>query len=137
MREPAAFFGVATAALPFLANRSLRTRLAWSLLLAFSSPVVFYSTRLKQYTLEAFFVTALIVVFLRAYEEDARSMWIAFFGMASILVMTLHTPIFIVFTAAIVAIANRRTRRAPIVVMFLIVAALFGVAYVTYMAPGP
>jgi hypothetical protein len=137
LREPAAFFGVALCALPLVAPRSLRTRLLWSILLAFSSPLIFYSTRAKQYTLEAFVVTALIVVFLCAYEGDGRWAWIAFFVTAAAGVTTLHSPVFVVFAAAIVVVFTRRVRRAPLMIGFILVGALFLAAWFLYVAPGP
>ncbi|HEX6096074.1 MAG TPA: glycosyltransferase family 39 protein [Thermoanaerobaculia bacterium] len=135
LREPAAFFGVALCALPFAAPRPRLTRILWSLLLAFSSPLLFYSTRLKQYTIEAFVITLLIVVFLHALERDRARLWIAFFAIAIAAVMLLHSPVFIVAAAGAVAVV--KVRRPWIAAGFLAAGAAFVVAWVAYMAPGP
>lgn len=137
LREPAAIFGVLTAAVPLFAPRPLRVRLVWATLLAFSSPLIFYSTRLKQYTLECFAVTLLLVLFLRAWEGDRRRDWIAFFCVAFPSVLVLHTPVFIAASAGLIVLLTRRTRRAALVAGFLIVGAASVAAYFFYMAPGP
>jgi hypothetical protein len=137
LREPAAIFGVALCAMPLAAPRPLRVRFVWSLLLAFSSPLLFYSTRLKQYTLEAFVITLLIVLFLRAYEGKGVAMWIAFFLAAAAAVMTLHTPVFPVAAMGAIVVFTRRVRNAPIIAGFVITGALAAFAFYAYMAPGP
>ena len=137
LREPPAFFGVALAATPLAAPRDLRVRFVWSLLLAFSSPIIFYSTRLKQYTLEAFVVTLLIVLFLRAYERENVVTWIAFFVVAAAGVLTLFSPVFIVAAAGAVVLFTPRVRNWALVLTFVLIGALAAFAYLAYMAPGP
>src|SRR5947209_1681842 len=137
LRQPPAFFGVALCALPLAAPRDMRVRLIWSVLLAFSSPLLFYSTRLKQYTLEAFVVTALIVLFLRAYERESVVTWIAFFVIAAAGVLTLFSPAFVVAAAGVIVIFTRRVRNLALISSFIVIGALAVFAYVAYMAPGP
>lgn len=137
LREPAMFFGVLACAIPLAAPRPWRVRFLWSLLLAFSGPLIFYSTRLKQYTLEAAFVTALIVIFLHAYERGGTARWTSFFAAAAIGLATLHMAVFIVAAAGLLCLFTRQTRRWPIVGGFALLAAIFAAAYVAYLAPGP
>jgi len=134
LRRPPAAFGVVLAALPFAAVRLDRaTRFAWSVLLAFSSPLLFYSTRLKQYTIEASVCALLIILFLNAQESERRGDWLLFFFAAAAGVLTLFSPIFIIATAALLPVAHRRR----IILGFLFIAALFAVAWFGWMAPGP
>jgi hypothetical protein len=134
LRRPPAFFGVAAMALPFAAMRLDRvTRFSWSILLAFSSPLLFYSTRLKQYTLEASVCVLLIVLFINAQESDRGRDWFLFFLVAAAGVMTLFAPIFLVATAALLPVARRRR----IILGFLVLGALFALAWFGWMAPGP
>jgi len=133
LREPPAFFGILLATIPLLANRDRVTRLLWSVLLGFSSPLVFYSSRIKQYTLEACVVAVLIVILLRALESDSRMAWLAFFAVAIAGVTTLYSPIFFVGAAALVVVP-----RAPRLTLgFALVFAAFAAAYFGYLAPGP
>jgi hypothetical protein len=137
LREPAAFFGVALCAVPFAAPRPFRTRIVWSTLLAFSSPLLFYSTRLKQYTLEAFVGTILIVFFLHANEHNRCELWVAFFASAVVAATTLYSPIFIAAAAGVIAVLFKTTRRSSIIASFAAVAAAFLAAWLAYLAPGP
>jgi len=134
MREPSAFFGVLLGALPFLAPLPRITRFLWSVLLLFSSPLIFYSERLKQYPLEACAGTLLIILYLRASRDDALLAWLLFFTVAGALVMLLHTPVFIVIALGTAAFFERRWGRWLACVG---VVALAGLAYFAYMAPGP
>src|SRR5688500_3498692 len=102
LRQPAALFGVVLCAIPLLAPRPFLVRLLWSALLAFSSPLIFYSARLKQYTLEASAVALLIVLFLHAERDQRRRPWIVFFAVSIAAVMTLFSPVFIVFTLGVI-----------------------------------
>ena len=137
LREPAILFGVITSIIPLAAPRSLRVRFVWALLLAFSSPLLFYSTRLKQYTLEAAFATALIVLFLHAFDRGGAARWTAFFAAAAAGVASLHMAVFIVAAAGLLCIFTKETRRWPIVSGFALVAGVFVAAYFAYLAPGP
>lgn len=133
LREPPAFFGTLLAALPLLINRSRLTRLLWSLLLGCSSPLIFYSGRIKQYSLEACISTLLIILLLRALEHDALPAWLAFFGVALLGVTTLYSTVFVAGGAAL-AVMVRAPRRLP---GFALVFAAFAAAYFGYLAPGP
>lgn len=134
LRRPPAFFGVVVMALPFAALRLGRvTRFGWSILLAFSSPLLFYSTRLKQYTLEASACVLLIVLFINAQESDRGRDWFLFFLAAAVSVTTLFAPIFLVVTAALLPVE----RRGRVVLGFLFIGALFALAWFGWMAPGP
>lgn len=134
MREPSAAFGVLLGALPFLAPLPRMTRFLWSVLLLFSSPLIFYSERLKQYPVEACAGTLLIILYLRASRDDGLAAWLLFFTVAGALVMVLHTPVFIVIAIGVAAFLQRRWGRW---LACIGVVALAGVAYVAYMAPGP
>jgi hypothetical protein len=138
LRQPPALFGVAAMALPFAAMRFDRlTRFAWGALLAFSSPLLFYSTRLKQYTIEASFCALLIVLFINAQESERGRDWFLFFLVAAGAVLTLFAPLFIVATAALLTLVTPVARRGRILLGFAFVAALFALAWFGWMAPGP
>jgi hypothetical protein len=133
MRELPAIFGVVVAAIPFFAPLPRMTRFVWAALFAFSSPLVFYSTRIKQYTLEATVCMLMIVLLLRALRSDARRDWIAFFAVSALGVLTLYSPIFIAGAALLALLATRRTRPALLTaaIVLLGIAAYFG-----WLAPG-
>lgn len=130
LREPALFFGVALCAVPLFAPLPRLTRFTWTVLLAFSSPLVFYSARLKQYTLEAFVAAVLIVLFLR-WWEGSRAAMIAFFLVAAIGVTGMHASILVL--GALGAISLTRPRR---VIGFVAIAILWAVAYVGWLKLG-
>lgn len=138
LREPAALFGITLAAAPLFATHLDRaTRYLWLFLLAFSSPLLFYSTRLKQYTLEATLAAILIVCFTRAVARESRRAWILFFATALLGVTTLYAPIFIVFAASVAALLVARASLRRTLPWFLATALVFGAAYAGYLAPGP
>lgn len=137
LREPAATFGVILCALPFFAPLPRMTRLLWSVLLAFSSPLLYYSDRVKQYTLEGCAVTLLLILFMRASEDDSRRLWIAFFSVAVVAVALLHTPIFVMVAAGGASLLRKRTRRPAILFGFAVIAAVWASAYFLFVAPGP
>jgi hypothetical protein len=132
LREPAAVFGIALCAVPIIAPLPRVSRFVWSALLAFSSPLLFYSARLKQYTLEAFAVTVLIVLFLHMKRNDSRMAAVAFFVAGAIAVTTLYSPVFVLLAMAILCI-----RRPRLLAGFALLFALFGLAYLRWLAPGP
>jgi hypothetical protein len=132
LREPAAFFGVALCAVPLFAPLPRFTRFAWAALLAFSSPLIFYSERLKQYTLEAFFATVLIVLFLRLRESQSALTIVIFFTASAAAVLTLYSPIFLLGAMAVISI-----RRPRLLTGFALVFALCGIAYLGWLKPGP
>ena len=132
LREPAAFFGVALCAVPLFAPLPRLTRFSWAALLAFSSPLIFYSERLKQYTLEAFFATVLIVLFLRLRESQSALTLCVFFTVSAAAVLTLYSPIFILGAMAVVSI-----HRPRLLAGFALVLMLCGLAYLGWLKPGP
>ncbi|MEA2163898.1 MAG: hypothetical protein QOK37_2025 [Thermoanaerobaculia bacterium] len=132
LREPPAIFGVALCAIALAAPFPRLTRFVWAVLLAFSSPLIFYSEHLKQYTLEGCFVAALIVLFLRLRESPKAWVVAAFFAVSAIAVLTLHSPIFLLAAMAVISI-----RQPRMLAGFAIVFALWGVAYFGWLAPGP
>lgn len=128
-----AFFGVVAAAVPLFATTESRlTRIVWSALMATSSPLVFYSTKVKQYPLEATIACALIVLFLRAWRRDTLMAWIPFFALSALAVMTLYEPLFLL--AACGALCFRRPRLIP---AFLGIAIAFALAYRGWLSAGP
>ncbi len=131
LREPAAIFGAALCALPMVAPLPRVSRFGWSVLLAFSSPLLFYSERVKQYTIEAFAVTLLIVLFLHIMRSDSRIVTVAFFAVGAIALMTLYSPIFVIGPMAVLSI-----RRPRLLAGFALLFVLFGVAYFLWLAPG-
>ena len=131
LREPAAIFGVALCAVPLFAPLARVSRFAWSVLLAFSSPLLFYSERLKQYTIEAFAVTVLIVLFLHVRRNGSRIATAVFFAIGAIAVTTLYSPVFVLVPMAILSI-----RRPRMLAGFALLFALFGLAYLRWLAPG-
>jgi hypothetical protein len=132
LREPAAIFGVAVCAVPLVAPLPRVSRFAWSALLAFSSPLLFYSARVKQYTLEAFAVTVLIVLFLHIKRSESIIPTVAFFTIGAIAVTTLYSPVFVLVPMAILCI-----RRPRLLGGFALLFALFALAYIRWLAPGP
>lgn len=130
-REPAAFFGVALCAVPLFAPLPRLTRFLWSAALAFSSPLVFYSTRLKQYTLEAFVAAALLVLFLHWWEARSAVTASALLLAAAIGVTTLHTPVIVVGAMAVACIARPR-----MLIGFGAILALWALAYWGWLKPG-
>ena len=138
LRQPPAFFGVVLTALPFAATRLDRVaRFAWSLLFAFSSPLLFYSTRLKQYTIEATVCALLIILFINAQESDRGRDWFFFFVVAAAGVATLFSPIFVAATAGLLSLLLPIARRGRVILGFLFVGVLFALAWFGWMAPGP
>ncbi len=133
LREPVAFFGLALAAVPLFANRDRSTRFLWALLLACSSPLLFYSGRLKQYTLEALVAAVLVVLLLRALEGNAPLTWLSFFAVALLGATTLYSTIFVIGAAALVAVPRTPRLALP----FALLVAVFAGAYFGYLAPGP
>lgn len=140
IREIPLFFGVATVALPFAAGRLApglldhTTRFIWAVLLAASSPLVYYSTRMKQYTLEAFVATLLLLLFFGALTHGRAA---AFFITASIAVTVLVTPVFIVAAAGAVFLTTEHRRSPRFWIGFAVTGTAFLIAYFGWLAPGP
>jgi uncharacterized membrane protein len=143
LRELPMFFGVALAALPLAADKLAPgltdriTRIAWAVLLAASSPLIYYSTRMKQYTLEAFIAALLLLLFFGAINVPTRARIAAFFIAATISVMLLVTPVFIVAAAGITLLTTKHRWSPKFLIGFAITAVAFVVAYFGWLAPGP
>jgi hypothetical protein len=131
LREPPAFFGVALCAVPLFAPLPRISRFVWGTLLAFSSPLIFYSERLKQYTIEAFFTAVLLVLFLRFRQKRSALTIFLFFVVAAAAVLTLHSTIFLLVAMALISI-----RQPRLLGLFALVFVLWGVAYVGWLKPG-
>jgi hypothetical protein len=131
LREPAAFFGVALTAVPLFAPLPRLSRFVWSAALAFSSPLLFYSTRLKQYTLEAFVAAVLLVLFLRWWGTRSRGMAALLFVIAAIGVTGLHATVIVLGAMALVCITRPR-----MLIGFAAVFALWALAYWGWLEPG-
>jgi hypothetical protein len=131
LREPAAIFGVAVCVVPLFAPVSRLSRFTCALLLAFSSPLLFYSGRLKQYTIEAFAAAVLVVLFLRMRESRSRMNVLAFFSFSAAAVMSLHSPVFLLAAMALLSIRTPRVLGG-----FAVIFALFAVAYIGWFKPG-
>jgi hypothetical protein len=131
IREPAAILGAALCAVPLFAPLTRTSRFVSAMLLAFSSPLLFYSGRAKQYTLEAFAVMLLIVLFLHVNRTGSRMVIIAFFAVGAVAVMTLYSPVFVLVPMALLCI-----RRPRLLAGFALLFALFGLAYLRWLAPG-
>jgi hypothetical protein len=135
LREPAAVCGLLLCLVPLLAMRlPAGTRFLWLLLLAFSSPLLFYSARMKQYTLEAMVAALLIVLFLAAIEQKSSAAWLGFFALALVGVTTLYAPVFIVAAAALVTLFTVRPL-FRIASCFTLTFGAFAAAYVLWLAP--
>lgn len=130
LREMPALFGVILVAAAFLAPVAPIARFVLATLFAFSSPLVFYSTRMKQYTLEATICMLIIVLSLRALQTDGRRDWILFLAVAALGVTTLYSPLFIA-GAALFAVPPKRI---PLIAGVI---ALGLIAYSGWLAPGP
>lgn len=131
LREPAAFFGVALCAVPLFAPLPRLSRFVWSAALAFSSPLIFYSSRLKQYTLEAFVAAVLLVLFLRWWDKRSPLVAAALFLVAAIGVTGLHATIIVV--GAMAAVCAVRPR---MLIGFAAIVALWALAYWGWLKPG-
>jgi hypothetical protein len=132
LREPAAIFGVALCIVPFFAPLPRLARFTWSALLACSSPLIFYSERLKQYNIEAFAAALLLVLFLRMRESRSARDAVPFFALAAIAVTTLHSPVFLLAAMALLSL-----NRPRLLAGFAVIFALGGVAYFGWLKPGP
>lgn len=141
LREIPLIFGVALAALPLAADRlapgltDRTTRFAWSVLLAASSPLLYYSTRMKQYTLEAFVAALLMLLFFGAMQSPSRARLIAFFAAALVAVLTLISPIFTIAAAGITFLTTRHRRMPAFWIGFAATAIAFAVAYFGWARP--
>ena len=136
-------FGVALPALPLAAERlapgltDRTTRFAWAVLLAFSSPLFYYATRIKQYTLEAFVSALLALLFFGALAVPTRARVVAFFATATVTSMVLVTPIFTIAAAGAVLLTTPLRRSWLFLTGFAATGAAFAGAYFGWLAPGP
>lgn len=143
LRLPAYLFWIILAALP-LALPSNIDRLVsffWTVLLAFSSPLIFYSARLKQYALEAVISTLLLIFFIRAASDlNRRRPLHVYLGIALVAALTTHAPVFVIAAtgATLAAIAVRQGRHrlaAGVLAAHAGLAIAFAGAYSGYMRP--
>jgi hypothetical protein len=133
LRVVPALFGTLVAAVPlFATTRDRITRLTWAALLACSSPLLFYSGRIKQYTLEATVACALIVLLLHAVERRSAGAWLGFFVLAALGVSTLYETAFLLGACALVSL-----RKPRLLVAFGLLFAFAAVAYFCWLSPGP
>lgn len=141
LRVPAQVFAFLLTLVPlFMLRRSTLLTPAgavmWCALLGFCSVLVFYSGRTKQYTLEALAAAVLLWLFSRAVDDP--KMWWPFAAAGAIIVLSLHSPVFILLatgTAGFVAAREWRTRWR-IAAIHAGLAALFLFAYFAYLSPG-
>lgn len=131
LREPAALFGVALCAVPLFAPLPRLSRFVWATALAFSSPLIFYSSRLKQYTLEAFVAAVLLVLFLRWWDTRSPGAAAALFAVAAIGVTGLHATVLVVGAMAVVCVVRPR-----MLIGFAAILALWALAYWGWLKPG-
>jgi hypothetical protein len=146
LRMPAFLFAIALSCIPFAARKTIGdfATFVWSALLAFSSPYVFYGSRLKQYTAESTVAALLLVLFIHvARDLDDRKRLRNFFIAACVAALTCHAAPFLLLGtgAAFVAVALLERRGVgPIVriaAIHAVSAALFLFAYFAYTKPGP
>jgi uncharacterized membrane protein len=121
---------------PRLGDRIVR--LFWTWLLVFCSPLLFYSTRLKQYPLEAAASFVLLATCFHALDSRSGRTWALFFVIGLGLVLFLHTPVLTWGAAAgaCLTLAPRVRQRLGVALGFLLVALSAGLAYIGYMTPG-
>lgn len=125
------------------------TAAVWTFLLSFSSPLIFYSARLKQYTLEALSAAVLISLFVYVAQDmpDVRR-WRIFLLTSVFFVCSLHSPIFILvsafagfalmlFTTDRGAPATRRLAARHLMRTYVWIFLAFLFAYYGYLKPGP
>ncbi|HVT45422.1 MAG TPA: hypothetical protein VMT00_13655 [Thermoanaerobaculia bacterium] len=121
----------------------------WTWLLAFSSPVIYYSARLKQYSLEALASLLLIGLCLWCVSEiHSKKRMIVFFASASVAMLLLHTPVFL-FPGCVAALllavwlAGRMATHFPwalagrVAAGSVITSLCFVAAYFGYLKPSP
>lgn len=124
------------------------TAVIWTFLMSFSSPLIFYSCRLKQYTLEAFSAAVLISLFIYVAQDmlDVRR-WRLFLLTAVFFVSSLHSPVFILASAfagfALLlcttdrgAPATHRLAARHLIRTYVWISLAFLFAYYGYLKPG-
>lgn len=148
LRLPSLFASILLTLVPLGALRctrgllDARGALVWTILLAVSSPIVFYSGRVKQYSTEALGSAAILAAFLAvaAMPADTRR-WRTYFVLSAVLVPLLHSAGLTVLGTglALTWIAARNGRRAGARVLagHAGLGLLFVAAYLAYMRPGP
>lgn len=118
-----------------------RGALAWTVLLAFSSPIAFYAARVKQYPTEALGAAVILAACLAVVAmPESRRRWRAYFVLCAVLVPLLHSAGLVVLGTglALTWIAARTDRKAALRVLagHAALGLLFVAAYLAYMRPG-
>ena len=153
-RQVAFMSGVMLTAVPLLAWPFLKpmvdriTIFIWTFLLAFSSPIIFYSARVKQYTTEALGSIIIICLFIYTSNEllDFKR-WRLFFLASIFFVVALHSPIFVlsstlvgflflIFSNFRHTVLEKSILFKRVVLGYLIVFVSFALAYLGYLKPG-
>jgi hypothetical protein len=143
LRLPALISALLLTLVPLLAWRrgvlEAPAAAAWTVLLAFSSPIVFYAARTKQYPTEALGAAVILVAFLGVLAGTTRLR--TYLGICAVLVPLLHSMPFVILGTglALTWFAARANRRAAMRVFLghIALGALFVVAYLAYMRPRP
>jgi hypothetical protein len=146
LRLPASFFALLLTLVPVAALRWTRGVLdapaatVWTILLAFSSPIVFYSARVKQYPAEAFGSAVIVAAFLAVVAApDSRARWRTYFVVCAILVPLLHAmPFMLLGTGVALTVLAWRSSRAHAFRVFgghAALGVLFAAAYLAYIRP--
>jgi len=102
LHSPAFAAGVLTCATPLLLLPLIHDTLGktgvfiWTVLLTFSSPLIFYAAQVKHYTVDALASTVILCLFMYVSREPMRpKRWIAFTVVSLGAVMLLYAPIFV------------------------------------------
>jgi len=149
LRLPAFTAGVLLSAMPRLIADLTAPRLSqggtiiWTTLLAFSSPIVFYSTQVKQYTLEALVSAVLLGLFIWVTHDttDPRR-WACYAATGSMASTVLYSPVFVAASTApaflLLSGYSERSRRETFLmatIAHFAIYAVFLLAYVAYLHP--
>jgi hypothetical protein len=146
LRLPAALFALLLTLVPLVSYRWTRDLtshvavLLWTTGLAFSSPLVFYSARVKQYPAEAFATAAVLAAFLSVVASPASAVrWRTYFALCTAFVLLMHsTPFVLLGTGvALTYLEFPRNRRVAAggLAAHAALALLFAAAYVGYVRP--
>jgi hypothetical protein len=110
---------------------------AWTVLLAFSSPIGFYAARIKQYPTEALGAAVILTAFLGVLHGRVRMR--GYFAVCVLLVPLLHSSPFVILGTgvALAGFTARSDRRAAVRVLLghTALGALFAAAYLAYIRP--
>lgn len=141
LRTPALLYALLLTLVPLFAWRrgllGAPAATAWTVLLAFSSPIVFYAGRVKQYPTEALGAAAILTAFLGVLAGTTRMR--TYFVLCAVLVPLLHSMPFVLLGTGLALTwveARSDIRRAFRVLRgHAALGAIFAVAYVAYIRP--